>query len=480
VAGRREAAREEEARLRRLNQKFQGEAAFLRSQLQRRDQEAEAERQARRQAEGDLQERLAGERGARQAEVAAVKTEKLFILQEMEQLKERLRTEEARPAPRPRQAAIQKSEFPAEAPRPRSSASTQTEAAGRPRAARLGRGGPPRAVAVRSLCSLAPLRPEDKARLLLAASDTAARGEVAAVVGRALASLRAGAGQEADRLTELHCIMDICGDLVPAEQRTTITEVCSDLLSRIIKERSPEAVPQVLHLLCAAWGPGLQEPDITAFVLALLARLVTTVRLPDSPRAVQHLMELVGRVAADPVQAGLLCRQGQEDCFLACLPALVRRAEAGRPEVQRAAGSALAHWLLAVTSISPAPPYLTTGCHGCSGGLVAAATHVAKLQVRRLAAPGGAGCPGVLAAVRDILAALGRQQEVLRGPGGEDAAWLDLVSAGAGLQRSYMWAMNTAGQFAGPLGEEAAARLELLRLEQQGEDSGEEEKPAGV
>ena len=68
----------------------------------------------------------------------------------------------------------------------------------------------------------------------------------------------------------------------------------------------------------------------------------------------------------------------------------------------------------------------------------------------------------------DCLSALSRQQEVLRGGvHGEDTAWMELINAGAGLQRNYMWTMEQARTLAAELGEETAARLEMLVLEQQ-------------
>ena len=55
-----ERRKSEEETLRKLNLKYQGEASFLRGQLNRKEQEVEGERQARRKVETELQEKLEG------------------------------------------------------------------------------------------------------------------------------------------------------------------------------------------------------------------------------------------------------------------------------------------------------------------------------------------------------------------------------------------------------------------------------------
>merc|ERR1719219_2226586 len=85
--------RQEEEKLRKLNLKFQGEATFLRGQLSRKEQEVEGERQARRKVETELQEKMESDKKLWEEQVAVVKTEKMFLLQELQQLKDRVRRE---------------------------------------------------------------------------------------------------------------------------------------------------------------------------------------------------------------------------------------------------------------------------------------------------------------------------------------------------------------------------------------------------
>ena len=470
------AARREEERLRQLSMKLQGEAAFLRGELGRKEKEVEAERLGRRKVEAELGEKVVKEQKAREAEVAKVTTEKMFLLQEMRGMKERMQAEEAasqRSSQVVRKEVRRPSGFPEDKPRPKVARETQTESP-RPRSGRLRRAGTVTAAAARSVCRAAALPAVEQTRLLLAATPERLAVEVRGVTGRVVAALRQE-GEVAPRLAALRSLLDNCGADVTAEQCTAITKICSDLLSGAIKEKSSAVLPEVLEVLVAAWRTELQRPDVTAYVLSLLARLLTAsaVPLPESPAFLATFFTLVRRVAEDPAQAQLLCGDGQEACFLSCVPLLaIAITEAGNAATQSAAATALARWLLAVASLDPTPPYLspTYPCRWCCSGLVAAATHLTKVQVRRLLAtkeeaPGrAAGLP----VLRDCLSALSRQQEVLRGGvHGEDTAWMELINAGAGLQRNYMWTMEQARTLAAELGEETAARLEMLVLEQQ-------------
>ena len=72
------------------------------------------------------------------------------------------------------------------------------------------------------------------------------------------------------RLEVLRCVLATCPDKVSSEQRTGVTEVCSELLSMSRSEGS--------SLLLTAWVP--QEPDISACVLSLLARLLSSAARP--------------------------------------------------------------------------------------------------------------------------------------------------------------------------------------------------------
>ena len=469
--------KKEEEKLKRLNMKYQGETAFLRGQMKKKEEEVEAERVARRRVEGELQERLERERKAREAEVAAVRTEKEFILQEMQQLKEKVKWSvpagEGRRGPGSQLATQGKGNgFPETCSRPRAvnCVETQTSLARR-RVARLARPHSETTAGVRALCSVAPLQAGDKARLLLSCPGPGVAWEVEALLDRTLVLLREG-GQG---LEVLQGILDTCGNLVGPEQRTAVTEACSNLLSDIINTKETKLLPEVLALLSSTWAPGLQEQDITAYVLSLLSRLLSLPCL-DSPATASLLVSLVARVGQDQQQAALLCCQSKDECFLACIPNLVIRAEAGVAAVQEAATSSLCSWVLAATSLQPLPPYLAL-CPWCSLGLVLAVSHLARFQLKRLLALGeGEGRAALLSLVSRCLSALARQQEVLRGgPGSDDSVWLDLINSDMKLQRSYMWTMEQAQLFEEELGEVVAGRLQLLVLEQH-KDSDSQEK----
>jgi len=458
----------------------------LRGQLSRKEKEVEGERQARRKVETELQEKLENDKKLWQDQLAVVKTEKTFLLQELQQLKDKVRKESKHsPVPSLSSSQVVKSSqklgsrqfFPTsmgDSPKPRSTKETQTSLA-KPRTGRLRLPMSESRLMSISICNLGPLRSENKAGLLMASTTPQLESQVRTVVET---TIEAGKGRQAKEtevgqlLEVLHSVLVSSPDQVTLDLRTSITEFCSNLLSSMIKVKQTEMLPAVLSLLVESWKTTLQDSDVTSFVLSLVVRLITSsTKLPESTIVLEKYFALISQVGSDEEQRGVLCRAGhgqdQEECFLLCLPILINRDEMASPLLQAAAVQALSKWLLSSASHTPAPSFLTS-CQWCSSGIVAALTHLTKAHVRALLAHPGEGRAHLVALVQQCLTALSRYQEVVRrGPEDDDTRWVELISSGAGLQRNYFWTLEQVQSFAEEFEGEVVSRMQNLVLEVQ-------------
>ena len=335
-----ERRKSEEETLRKLNLKYQGEASFLRGQLNRKEQEVEGERQARRKVETELQEKLEADKKAWEEQVSVVKTEKMFLLQELQQLKDRYRRESKQSQALMKASQVPKSSqkssgsrlsFPSDSPRPQSSKETQTSMS-KPRVGRLRLPISKSRLTSITICNLGPLAAESKAGLLMTSNFSQLESQVRSVVEN---TIEVGAGRQAresevgELLRVLQSILLSSPNQVTSDLRTSITEFCSNLLSSMVKVKQTEVLPAVLSLLVEAWRTSLQDSDVTSFVLSLIVRLITmsSTRLPESTVVLEKYFALIDLVGQDKDQRGALCRVGpdQEDCFLLCLPLLISR-----------------------------------------------------------------------------------------------------------------------------------------------------------
>ena len=342
-----ELVRQEEEKLRKLNLKYQGEATFLRGQLSRKEHEVEGERQARRKVETELQEKLESNKKLWEEQVAVVKTEKMFLLQELQQLKDRVRRESKHsPVPSLPNSQVSKSSQqsglrPSLNPlnsvnepraRPRATKETQTSLA-KPRIGRLKLAMSNSRLTSINICNLGPLRAENKAGLLMASTNPQLESQVRTVVEK---TIEAGKGRQAresevgEMLEVLRSVLVSSSDLVTLDLRTSITEFCSNLLSSMIRVKQTEVLPAVLSLLVESWQTTLQDSDVTSFVLSLVVRIITSsTKLQESTLVMDKYFALISQVGSDGEQRGVLCRVGhgedQEGCFLLSLPILINR-----------------------------------------------------------------------------------------------------------------------------------------------------------
>lgn len=478
-------AKEEQERLKKLHMKAQGEASFLRSELGKQSKEIEGERISKRKLEAELKSKLEAERKMKENEISAIKTEKLFLVQEMQQLKEKLKqmeTEVKREAsvgtPRSRkvlgQIKVERNDFPTEREFQEkkfksnlSNAETQTKEARR-RKCRLSRSLGKGVVMAQSFCRVSTASSQVKAMIL---QQTTKEG-IMRSVGRTVAQFTAEINTSlptppsATQLANISTIMSSCGSLITQEDKTAVTETCSNLLSWMIKSASCSLLPPTLSLLTTAWSCTLLDQDITSFILSLLSELIRTVKALSeelSPSLMRSVFSLVLLVSRDPVQAGLLCKQGQ-DCFLSCIYLVLHMSLTKEQEVQVAACKGLVNWLLACSAVTHSVSWMDNLCRWCTGDIVRTLTLTTQSQVRWQVDSMGQGeeVKGV-ELLRECVTALGRLQDNLRSEGGEEVEWIKAVEVAASVQRKYIWTVEKLLKM--ELGQGAAMKLSNLAME---------------
>lgn len=319
-----------------------------------------------------------------------------------------------------------------------------------------------------SFCRVSTASSQVKAMIL----QQTTREAIMRGVGRTVAQLTAEINSSlpmppsATQLSNISTIMSSCGSLITQEDRTAVTETCSNLLSWMIKSSTCSLLSPTLSLLTMAWSSTLLDQDITSFILSLLSELIRTVKALSeelSPSLMRSVFSLVLLVSRDPAQAGLLCKQGQ-DCFLSCIYLVLHMSLTKEQEVQVAACKGLVNWLLACSAVTHSVSWMDNSCRWCTGDIVRTLTLTTQSQVRWQVDNMGQGKEekGV-ELLRECVTALGRLQDNLRSEGGEEVEWIKAVEVAASVQRKYIWTVEKLLKM--DLGQEAAMKLSNLAME---------------
>eukprot|EP00092_Neocalanus_flemingeri_P036331 GFUD01039554.1.p1 GENE.GFUD01039554.1~~GFUD01039554.1.p1 ORF type:complete len:635 (+),score=254.40 GFUD01039554.1:235-1905(+) len=477
--------REEQERLKKLHMKAQGEASFLRTELGKQAKEIESKRIRKRKLQVELKSKLESNRKMKDLEISAVKTEKLFLVQEMHQLKEKLKQMESEGkkeggggTPRSRKVLgpikVERNEFPTEKEfqekkfKPcQTDADTQTAQAGR-RKCRLRRNMTSGTVMVQTFCRVSQAPDDVKATILQQTSQTG----ISRVVGRTVSQLTAEintslpTAPSLTQLATLQTLVSSCQSILSPRDRTAVTETCSNLISLMIKSSTCSLLSSTLSLLTVVWSSSLQDQDITAYILTLLSELIRKVKtLSDhlSPSLLSSIFSLVSLVSMDPVQVNLLCKQSQ-DCFLSSISLVLHMSLAKEQEVQLAACKGLVGWLLACSGARHSVSWIENTCRWCTGDIVRALTLTTQGQVKwQVDSTGRKQDKQLVELLRDCVTALARLQDNMRSKEGEETEWIKAVEVAASVQRKYIWTVEQLLKV--DMGELAAVRLHNLSME---------------
>ena len=484
--------KEDHERLKRLQMKAQGEVSFLRIKLGEQSKEIENERIGKRKLEAELKLKLETEKKAKESELNSIKTEKQFLVQEMLQLKERLKQVEVEAkkaetggTPRSRkvlsQIKVDKNEFPTlmefkekKIKTEVVDCETQTNEL-KKRKCRLKRSTGKGIVMAQSFCRLSTVPSQVQAKILLQNTKAGVMREVGRTVMQVTGNINSSlpTTPSPSYLANLTTLFSTCGSIITTEERTAVTETCSNILSLIIKSSDCTLLAPTLSLLKAAWSPSLLDQDITAYILSLLSEIIRSVKTLSaelSPAFIEPLFSLLVLVSRDPVQTVLLCKQSQ-DCFLSCISMLLYMCLLKTQEAQLAACKGLVKWLLHCSVFSHTVAWMDNTCKWCTGDIVRTVTLTTQSQVRWQVDHMAREEEMDKELLKDCVTAMARLQDNVRIDSGEETEWIKMVEVSASVQRKYIWAVEHLIKM--ELGQETAVKLADLRMET---DMGPEDK----
>jgi len=487
-------AKDEQERLKKLHLQAQGEASFLRAELGKQSKEIESERISKRKMEAEMKSKLESEKKIKENEISVVKTEKMFLVQEMQQLKEKLKQMEtdmkkegtSGGTPRNRkvlsQIKMESNDFPTEkefkerkVQLTKSDVETQTRKGNR-RKCRLKRSFHSGSVMVQTFAKVSMASSDMKSKVLQQTSKVDISREVSRMVSQLTAEINTAlpAAPSSTQLSTLETLFSSCGSVLSTQDRTTVTETCSNLLSWIIRTTDCSVLSPTLSLLTVVWSTSLLDQDITAYILSLLLELIRTVKTLSkhiSPLLINSIFSLLTLICKDPVQAFLLCKQSQ-DCFLSCIFLLLQTSLSKAQDVQLSACMGLVNWLLTCSAVSHSLSWVDNICILCTGDIVRALTLATQGQVRWMIDNKGHEQNKLLVNVlRDCVIAMARLQDNLRSDTGEETEWIKAVEAAASVQRKYIWTVQQLHKV--DLGKVVDMKLGFLTMETEGGDKVE-------
>ena len=160
-----------------------------------------------------------------------------------------------------------------------------------------------------------------KVSLLLAATNTA--GLTATLrdnLQRQTEAISSELPALSSRLDTCLSLVECFGFLLSRHVRAQVTECCSLVLSSMVRTGDCAALQTVLSIIEVVWGPRLLSQDISGDIITRLAEVVEKVEpgLLDSKLA-QSIYGVMCLVTVDPNHCPVLCRGG-ENCPLRLLP----------------------------------------------------------------------------------------------------------------------------------------------------------------
>ena len=330
---------EEIDKLRVSQLKAQGEASILRGELQKQTKDFNQERINLKKIESNLKDKMREDKKKFDDETAKSKTERIFLIQEMQQLKEKIqklegeRFKDASQVPKRKVLEERKPErnsFPSGKEFKKSfnliSAETQTESKVR-----------------RRKCSLKPM---DKSQMQTRAFAKISGGsaelkadlfqqlntvDLRLIVSKEVKSLLGEVSEclpsfpTEDQLKTLHDLIACNNELVNANDRAAVTETCSKLFHQMIKTKKIDLLDPVLNLVLISWGKTLLNTDITHDIVSLLVKVFSLkdVREFITVQMIKTLFMMLSLIVSHPDHFHALCKQS-ENCALISILAIVQ------------------------------------------------------------------------------------------------------------------------------------------------------------
>ena len=482
---------EDVERFKKLHLKAQGEASILRGELDKQNKKFNEERINLRQIESNLKDKMKEEKNKYEVEFSKAKTEKVFLLQEMQGLKDQIVKLEAERA-KESQALdttvkkrkvldaikTEKNSFPTDKDFKRTIAlattETQTEVVGKRR------------------CSLKKI---DKtkmsslsfAKLTKASSDVKMRlfqqttpSDLALTVSQTIQMLIKNITDNfpnfpsTSELSTLQTLISVNNSRLSSDDRALVTETCSKLFHLMIKTETVTMFESVLSLVLETWSRQLLSQDITSDILALMIQLATNTSVQEllSAAVMAGVFRLLSLVTAEADHCRVLCRQTEGQCQLSSILILVESSlrQGLAADVAEAGCGAMVAWLEQSLTAAPAPAWVTNQCPDCTKMAARCLVLLTQTQVDRRATQLAAG-EQLLPALRRCVRLLAKLQDSLEAAEGKansagsesESGWSTVINENAYIQRMYIWSVSRLQEQ--DLGDRVAAMLQGLSMD---------------
>ena len=380
---------EEVEKYKKMHVRAQGEASMLRGELEKQSQLHNEDRVRFRKLESNIREQNQEEKKKLQSETAKVKTERDFLMQEMEQLKgkitqlegDKVKELQELPPSKKRRALDpirpERNSFPSDMDFRKTitnkSSETQTE------------------FKQRRKCTLKPV---DKSKALTlayskisrASSDvmktlfeqpnmSCLRETVSKTLESSLEEISSNLPSlpSSSTLSDLTSMISVYDSQILKESRSGVTEVCSKILRVMIKAKEIDLLEHILVLVSATWTSELLSQDITSDIFSLLIDLAASNYIMDQMTGVtlKCVFKILSLVTASSEHFKTLCKGPESDCALSMIIKILHSSiKHGLTDESAEAGcEAMSSWILFSLSMSHSPGWNGTCAH-CTHGII--------------------------------------------------------------------------------------------------------------
>ena len=381
---------EEVEKYRKMHVKAQGEASLLRGELEKQSQLMNEERMKFRQVQSNLKEENQEEKKRLQVETAKVKTERDFLLQEMEQLKQKITKLESDKVkdtqelpPSKKRKALDpikpdRNSFPSDMDFRKTATikSSETQTEGRHR----------------RKCTL---RPVDKSKALSLAYSKISRASsdvmknlfeqpnlscLSLTVSETLKSFLEEISStlpslpSSSKLADITSLISVYDSLISQESRSGVTEVCSKILRAMIKTRKVDLLEPILVLIGTTWSSELLSQDITSDIFSLFIELTTANYIMDqmTDNTLKSVFRILSLVTVSSEHCPSLCKGSESDCHLSMIIRILHSCiKHGLTDEASGVGcESMSSWIILSLSMSHKPGWTDFTCRNCTQEII--------------------------------------------------------------------------------------------------------------
>ena len=377
---------EEVENYKKMHIKAQGEASILRAELEKQNQLMNEERIKHRKIQSNIDAQNRDEKKKLQNEAAKIKTEKDFLMQEMEQMKvkitklesERVKESQELPPSKKRKAldAIKpdRNSFPSDMDFRKTVSTKISETQTEVRQKRKYTLKPVDKSKVLTLVfSKISEAPSDVLKPLFEQTDVSCLGLTLSETLKSYfdeISSNLPSLPSPSTLSDLNIMISVYDSMITMESRSAVTEICSKILRVMIKARKVDLLEPILVLIGSTWTSELLSQDITADIFTLLIELGASNYIVDQITgvAMKSVFKILSLVTTSEEHCKSLCKKSESDCPLSKIMKILRSCI--NQEISDDASldgcESMSSWILFSLSMSHNPSWTDFTCPSCS------------------------------------------------------------------------------------------------------------------